>query len=192
MLNFQIGKKYRRRNGSIVKAIGIKFYMDTDNTVQFDDYDNTVWAKNGRVSQLGETPYDIIEEVKDDEMKIEVGKQYKTYNGYKAYIFVRLPDSAAAVCRYLGYITSPDGVFCCQTSWNEEGKSSVKSYEIVEEWKEPKSGVLYANILVDKSNGTPGVLWFNNKEEADKSSNYSWADRVACIRVEWKEGQFDE
>ena len=78
MLNWQIGKKYRRRNGDVSTMIG--YYTghgSAGSSINFDD-DNPVWAESGSRSTKWINEYDIIEEVKEKEMKIEVGKYYKT------------------------------------------------------------------------------------------------------------------
>lgn len=119
-------------------------------------------------------------------LQIEVGKWYKTSCGYKAYITTKLPDHAAASRPFLAYIVSPDGIYCCQTEYDEHGYSKgSNTYNIKEEWKEPKSGVAYVNIFDDGIGGT-----FNTRREADGTSVKE--DRIACIRIEWKEGQFDD
>ena len=43
----------------------------------------------------------------------------------------------------------------------------------------------YVNIFV---NGIGGA--FNTRSDADGTSVKE--DRIACVRIEWKEGQFDE
>ena len=117
-------------------------------------------------------------------MKIEVGKWYKIANGYKAFIMHKLHPASCAVCPYLGYITSPNGVYSQQQQWDETGCCNINSYQIIEEWKEPKTGVAYVNVYEDGDCNTHLTLKF---AEATRTH-----DCLARVRVEWKEGQFDE
>lgn len=194
MLNFRIGKKYRRRTGSLiytVLSIETMPMCKYGNIVKFDK-GSDVWERTGTVIFDSATDADIIEEVKEDEMKIEVGKLYKLANGYKAYIHSLLPENAAAVRPYLGYITSPNGVYACQDEWDENGECRTHSYNIVEEWKEPKSGAYYMNVY-SNNDGTYITVGLNDSRQHanDRSSSKNFK-RIACVRVEWKEGQFDE
>jgi hypothetical protein len=177
MLNFQIGKKFRRRNGTISTVVGINEYPDNKTVVLFDA-GWAVWEEHGRCNNNNETPYDVIEEV--NEMKIEVGKFYKNKAGHKRHIvwFNEQKD-----CPNNSYYLDSEGY-------------RYYTYEIdkhlVEEWKEPKSGVGYVNIYPDKKLGA----YFGNikdiKSDAKQAAICSGQFLLACVRVEWKEGQFDD
>ena len=185
MLNWQIGKKYRRRNGNI--SIMTRYFAPSvlpKRAIDFDD-GNPVWAENAQRSNAYIGEYDIIEEVKENEMKIEVGKYYKTRNGYKAHILHILDCDGIGNKNIVGYTTSPDGVFWDTVLWTMAGATNNPHMELVEEWKGPKSGVAYVNIFV---NGIGGA--FNTRSAADGTSVKE--DRIACVRIEWKEGQFDD
>ncbi len=57
--------------------------------------------------------------------------------------------------------------------------------DLIEPYTEPKRGVVYMNVYEDGGFGSTYLY----KEEADA---YSDCRRIACIRIEWTEGQFDE
>lgn len=70
-----------------------------------------------------------------------------------------------------------------------EVKPGVKSFfvptiaENWEEYHEPKTGVTYVNIyLKARVAGYP---------TRDLANQYGTSDRIACVKVNWVEGQFD-
>ena len=67
-------------------------------------------------------------------------------------------------------------------------------YDLIEEWKEPKSGVGYANVWIKDDKPFMGTIIYDTRKEADGQANSpaQCLDRIACVRVEWKEGQFDD
>lgn len=196
-INWEIGKKYKRRNGVISKMTG---YYDSHflglESIRFED-GYPVWKADGKRSTPIESPEDIIEEVKENEMKIEVGKWYKTSkDNYKAFITTHLDKSAACSMPYLGYVTTNDGIFWNQACFDENGKCNHTTFHLIEEWKEPKSGVKYFNIYQDNS----GHIWEGGLSDLETVKR--WAEEqtrtkthdtlLARVRVEWKEGQFDD
>jgi hypothetical protein len=50
----------------------------------------------------------------------------------------------------------------------------------------PEKGVRYVNVY---GNG-PSVAWMS-RDVADKNAEYNQLTRIACVRVEYTEGQFD-
>lgn len=125
------------------------------------------------------------------ELKIEVGKWYKTRNGKKVFIGFERPCSAYCM---IGVIEGATVPHC----WNTRGTNPPysKFLDLIEEWKEPKTGVSYVNVFEELAAGNYA---FTTKEEANRAANRAadaWgkhkAKRLACARVEWKEGQFDE
>lgn len=66
-------------------------------------------------------------------------------------------------------------------------------YCLLEPWKEPLNGVLWVNVFRFSKpfDGCFYGAWLK-KDEADRSSEKSVSDRIACVKVNWKEGQFDE
>ena len=127
-------------------------------------------------------------------MQIEVGKWYKTSkDNYKAFITTHLDKSAACSMPYLGYVTTNDGIFWIQACFNENGKCNHTTFHLIEEWKEPKSGIAYVNIYIsERGEEVPYV--HTTKKLADKQDSFAYTPhkRKACVRVEWKEGQFDD
>ena len=119
---------------------------------------------------------------------IEVGKWYKTREGYKAFVSHKIIDGVVATCPYGGYVIDQfnQAVLWC---WFENGTDSSDGegheYDLIEEWKEPKSGVAYVNCYPN----TLDAICHPSREKADEDAT---SGRIACVRVEWKEGQFDD
>jgi len=172
MLNWQIGKKYKRRCGVISTMTG---YFAAHNfhqgAIDFGDA-YPVWKKNGKRSNPIESPEDIIEEVKENEMKIEVGKWYKSYYGGKVHIVHYNKDV-------------PDPFFL-DAFGNKHFEKEISEF-LIEEWKEPKSGVHYINVYKESYSFAA-----DSRDHADSVASNYHDDRIACVRVEWKEGQFDD
>lgn len=186
MLNWQIGKKYRRRNG-IISIMTRDFASSVlpKRAIDFDD-GNPVWAENAQRSNAYIGEYDIIEEVKENEMKIEVGKYYKTRDGRKAFVGGEINN-----LRYYGHIEERI------REWDNHGVlyGPGNELDLIEEWKEPKSGVTYMNVYQYHD----GEVW-EGTVTSKKENVERWAKeeeklkniRIACVRIEWKEGQFDD
>ena len=87
LINWRVGNKYRRRNGQIVTVKEIK--LQGSGYIVFEETKyGSVYYKTGRGNVEGESGWDIIEEIKESEMKIEVGKWYQTREGYKAFVAI--------------------------------------------------------------------------------------------------------
>ena len=122
-------------------------------------------------------------------MKIEVGKWYKTRGGYKVFV----AGEKDGIFNYYGHYA--DRVVI----WNKIGRSRSKievndEFDLIEEWKEPKTGVVYANIWLDDGSMYLGAAHHLTRASADASADSpaQVLKRVGRVRVEWKEGQFDE
>lgn len=118
-------------------------------------------------------------------MQIEVGKYYKTRDGRKAFIAAKLPNPSDEP--YIGYAEYTHGQIV--ESWYEDGSyitDQSSGNDLIEEWKEPKSGVRYVNIYDNPD--ARSYIYLTRKEADNAAPN----DRIARIRVEWKEGQFDD
>ena len=124
---------------------------------------------------------------------IEVGKWYKTRNGKPAYVGYIIPDDKVKWC-IQGYIAKDDKSFDCVIAWNKDGmyNNVIGGHDLIEEWKEPKSGVGYVNVYSDKHQGVYYGTMQKTKTEANRFSRCAQQHLIACVRVEWKEGQFDE
>lgn len=189
MLNWQIGKKYKRRDGQIVVLTKRDSVSSGswDDLIYFENENVILFAKNGRQWRTGigrDTPSDIIEEV--NEMKIEVGKWYKTRAGHKAFVAFCTPYPCL-IGPYVGYVETETNLIY---NWLGDGAASMgassnNKYDLIEEWKEPKSGVAYVNVYPE----CVDVSAYKDRAEANKHKDN---DRIACVRVEWKEGQFDD
>ena len=188
MLNWQIGKKYRRRNGDISTMIGYyNEHRDIRKAIDFND-GNPVYAILGNRRANWIDPYDIIEEVTEGVMKIEVGKYYKTRSGHKA--FVAFEYNSVNHFTHGGVVYGEQNAYDVTISWHPLGNHLQSTFgndfDLIEEWKEPKSGVSYLNIYKD---GILGHAYMNRIMADDAAHDVV---RLACIRVEWKEGQFDD
>lgn len=117
---------------------------------------------------------------KDNEMKIEVGKWYKDSRGYQHEIVHYNLKADFFVSSY-GNCFDRDGR-------NRDGEVGT----LIEEWKEPKSGTYWMNIY-DRNEYSITRGTSESKMDADNHARNCVSNkRIACIRVEWKEGQFDE
>ena len=171
-INWENGKKYRRRNGVISKMTGYysSSVLGCEAIIFEDGY--PVQKANGKRSDPIESPEDIIEEVKENEMKIEVGKWYKSYYGGKVHIVHYNKDV-------------PDPFFL-DAFGNKHFEKEISEF-LIEEWKEPKSGVHYINVYKESDSFAA-----DSRDHADSVASNYHDDRIACVRVEWKEGQFDD
>lgn len=181
MLNWQIGKKYRCRNGVVVTLIRRDNICNGNSVwdeLLYFDQGVILFAKNGKAWQdhvKTDSENDIIEEVVEEKMKIEVGKYYKSKRVNDKIHIVHYNDRG-----------NPSESFYLDAWGNKYYEYEVDKF-IGEEWKEPKSGIRYLNIY---DNPNARAYSYMTKDEADKTPSVD--TRIACIRVEWKEGQFDD
>lgn len=109
-------------------------------------------------------------------MKLEVLKAYKTRDGEKC-VSVEQDKDVFGVFHIKDnayYFHHSDGRFVCSSS-TENG------IDIVSEWEEPRRGEIWVNIHSDNSSFT-----WDSRKAADQQQD---EDRIACVRVEWVEGQ---
>jgi hypothetical protein len=126
--------------------------------------------------------------IKDNEMKIEVGKWYKTNSDEKAYVGYEIEKGARYP--FVGHIVNSKNEYYARAVWDAQGfEGNSPLYKIIEEWKEPKSGVRYMNVYNRGNYETIGLG--NSRQDADNNAEDK-TNRIACVRVEWKEGQFDD
>ncbi len=115
-------------------------------------------------------------------MKIEAGKYYKCDNGDKAFAgYVR--DDCTTDYPVVGHLEGRSGVML----WGVDGRCMTverRGFDLVEEWKEPAQGTEWINVY---PYGTTQTRL--SRENADASA---FPNRIARIRVDWVEGQFDE
>lgn len=124
-------------------------------------------------------------------MKIEAGKWYKMRNGNPAFVGYAIEGIEWPM---QGYRAGMDKSFGATTAWKADGQSSVPAgsyYDLIEEWKEPKAGVRYINIYEEERGEMRYRGQWPSRESADDNKVHE-LNRIACVRVEWKEGQFDE
>ena len=184
-IQIEVGKKYRRRNGliSICTKIGYNSREHGD-TVKYDcGYDT--WKSDGRMNMNYESDEDIIEEVKENEMKIEVGKYYKTRSGHKAYVAYEY--NSVNHFTHGGVVYGEQGAYDAPTSWHPQGNhiknSTGNDFDLIEEWKEPKSGVGYSNVWIKDDKPFIGTIIYDTRKEADGQANSpaQCFDRIACV-----------
>lgn len=119
-------------------------------------------------------------------MKLEAGKYYKTRDGRKAYVgYVREDD-----CQYpaVGHMDG-GGVDCWLARGGYVDKGGTHFNDLIEEWVEPRSGALWVNIYPD------GAIFSHESRPRADQANSMTSDRgkrLACVKVYWAEGQFDE
>lgn len=102
--------------------------------------------------------------------KFTVGSQWKTRNGTRAVVVKDMGDLGPLVwhedtCEVLQY--NKYGCYNCDTDC-----------DLIEPW--PKSGELWVNIYPNRAHN------YETKKLADE---YADSDRLACVRVEWTEGE---
>lgn len=128
-------------------------------------------------------------------MKLEVGKYYKTRDGAKAYVGAQNPfrDIGDA---FQGFVHG----YPYSRTWSREGKcvEVTQNHDLIAEWSEPQSGEVWVNVnhYTPGYRGENGKIFFGNhptKEEADYAvKNSQISKRTARIKIQWREGQFDE
>ena len=112
-------------------------------------------------------------------MKLEVGKQYKTRAGHRAVVVDFDGDYAAwhSDSRKTLWHRGDGLTFAAL-----ESRQSPK--DLISEWVEPKKGSAWVNVYGEDSFGV-----YRTKSKADSAPTNC---RIACVRVDWVEGQFDE
>ena len=183
-IQIEVGKKYRDRLGN--------FYLIDREEKKFKGKSGwpvwsgkKAWWNNGSSygNQVNDT--DLIEEVKENEMTIEVGKYYKTRSGHKA--FVAFEYNSVNGFTHGGVVYGEQNAFDVGCSWYELGnhikREMNNDFDLIEEWKEPKSGIGYLHVYID--DGEIEYRFRDNNNNLENLAN-------AIVRVEWNEGQFDE
>ena len=115
------------------------------------------------------------------EMLWEVGNIYKTRSGKDVVIYAILPNQYSAIH---GAICE-DGEWEMQT-WKLNGQyhltNPTSSYDLMP--PEPETHVAYLNIYNKQAGG-----FHSTRKKADKNAEEG---RTARLRIEWKDGQYDE
>lgn len=122
-------------------------------------------------------------------MKIKTGKKYQTVSGYDVDIVAVTGHKDHPV---LGYIGGRAVVY----SWTEDGfyfsRGVRDNYDLVEVKSETADIVGYVNAYA-----VPGGRYrfggnsYATRTAADAAAKYA-QPRVACVRITYKEGQFDD
>jgi hypothetical protein len=116
-------------------------------------------------------------------LKIEAGKKYRTRGGDEVEI---LRTDVRQWQPIVGIITKDDGSQYA-TEWSADGffcPDRVESHhDIISEIK-PKR-VVWLNVYPEDDCG----FYYGSRAETDRQANPC---RIACIRVEFEEGQFDD
>lgn len=124
-------------------------------------------------------------------MKLEIGKQYKTQAGHRA-VCVGKTKHLFSVWHVL-----PDGNNCIKLTHYSDGEQSIgpgnntPDFDIVSGWTEPKKGAIWLNVYGFSDDETIQSTHDNRKAADDcaKSPYWNFRQRLACVRVEWEEGQ---
>ena len=84
----------------------------------------------------------------------------------------------------VGHLETTDGSYYEKSAWKENGMAREDfRHDLIEEWKEPKSGIGYLHVYID--DGEIEYRFRDNNNNLENLAN-------AIVRVEWNEGQFDE
>ena len=116
-------------------------------------------------------------------LKIEAGKKYRTRGGDEVEI---LRMDVRASQPVVGIMTYDDGSQIVR-QWHTDGsywvERSKSENDLISEIK-PKR-VVWLNVYPDDDGG----FYYDSRAQADRMAT---PYRIACIRVEFEEGQFDE
>lgn len=120
--------------------------------------------------------------MKIDEMNFEVGQMWRNRLGQKVMI-VEVDIQDPWPVKGYNYSNRKINEFGADGGYDVSWVDN--DFDLVKEWGDPKTGVKYINVYYsgDFGSGEP------TREKADEIASPS---RLACVRVEWTEGQFDE
>lgn len=178
MLKFEVGKLYKARSNEIFKVVEVNEVYILANSVKSLKSINV--HPCGRYYTDRINGLDLIEEYK--EMKLEVGKFYKTNDGHKVFIAAEY-DYLKESTRYIGIITEIDFIakyFVNGAVCGSQNKS------IKEEWVEPfiQDVKFFLNVnKIDNEFIVDPLNVYPTKEVAD-----AWArpNRVGCFPLTGK------
>ncbi len=107
--------------------------------------------------------------------KYFIGSRWKCRDGGEAVVVKYDGDSVFAYVLSTNdaWRFNPNGA-CCG-GWN--------IYDLIEPWTEPRKGEFWVNVY--PPSGPRDELW-DSREEADAMDK---GDRLACVRVQWTEGE---
>jgi len=120
-------------------------------------------------------------------MKFEIGQQFKTRGGWRAVVVDVYDDGCIRVWHNSlqqggeVYSHSKSGRFCIPGT-------DISYYDLIETWKEPRKGTVWVNVWRDRDNDEISYGAANRRTEAD-NEKYSSYERIACVEVNWTEGQ---
>lgn len=95
-MKLEVGKKYRSRDGK-VETVTHAFYckvIQEEPTTYGNHPDYQMWYPNGRASEYGELPIDLVEEVVDEETAEEY-QYYRSMGVTGKLLQIRIPDGKA-------------------------------------------------------------------------------------------------
>ena len=105
-LKLEVGKKYRSRKGMVVEIIAYRL-LDDDDLFPFQGCNGIWYKENGQLNVgLVDSPYDLIEEIKEEkmekvekdiqkqELKLKVGKTYRNREGKEVKIIEFRPHGS--------------------------------------------------------------------------------------------------
>lgn len=114
---------------------------------------------------------------------IEAGKYYLSRDGRQVHV-VAIRDDMAQLFPVLGYFTGLSGF----SAWTADGgrgnlSGPNDSLDLIEEWVEPLGGTVWVNVYENDE-----LYTHHSREAADRCCKNNQT-RLACIEVNWKEGE---
>lgn len=134
-MKLEVNNFYRTRDNRKVEILRDDYKVNFHKVVGYiegETWKETWTLKGGYITDTYQSEFDLILE---DNMKIEVGKKYKTRDG-KVAVITDIDDGAGTAYTCLGYIRN-DGI---EETWTDDGRYflSMPEHEldIVGEWDE--------------------------------------------------------
>lgn len=113
-------------------------------------------------------------------MRITEPGFYKTRDGRKVHV-VYVRTDADWEYPITGWVEGSPGY----DNWTADGRLYYEGVDngadLASEWAEPRTGTVWVNIDADGYQGS-----WPSRAEADQAAH---TDRIACVRVDWTEGE---
>jgi len=139
---------------------------------------------------MDETNHEIREMQRREIMKLEVGKKYTCRNTKDIMHVEIVHQDIRLAYSFIGLITYADkNPVVDIVTYSKKGECGKLNYsDILAEYKEPIEHVRYLNIYTDTKR--IGYCYFYSSREL--ANELSAPTRIACKRIVFKEGEFDD